>query len=336
MLRAIFLFLLFLLGAALLFVGGSWALLHRPDIPYAQLEAKYGATDSRYVDLADGVRVHYRVSGPESAPVLLLVHGFSASSHTWDAWADLADRSFRVVRLDLPGHGLTRAPASYRGGVLAYRDTLDAFVESQRLTGFVLAGSSMGGNVAWRYALAHPQKLAGLVLVDAAGWPDLRAESSRLPVFRLLRSPVLGPLIRDLDATALTRQGLRASFADPALATEDMIARYVALSRAPGHRQQLLDNSLNYSNGDYATPEKLAGISAPTLILHGDRDLLVPLVAAREFHAAIAGSRLIIYPGVGHLPQEEAASRSAADVSEFAARVFAGRAQPALAPSLAP
>lgn len=336
MLRAIFVFFLFLLGIAGVGLGAGWALLHRADIPYEQLEAKYGATDSQYVDLGQGVRMHYRVSGPRAAPVLLLVHGFSASTHTWDAWADLLDRSYRVVRVDLPGHGLTRAPTSYHGGVNAYRDTLQAFVKSQSLGPFVLVGSSMGGNVAWRYALAHPENVAGLVLVDAAGWPDLRAGSAGLPVFQLLRNPVLGPVIRDLDSSALTRQGLRAAFADPALANEEMVLRYTELSRAPGHRQQLIDNSLGYRNGDYASAEKLAGIKAPTLILHGDRDLLVPLAAAQLFHGAIAGSQLVIYSGIGHLPQEEAPSRSAQDVSEFAAKAFLRRAQPNVALASAP
>lgn len=323
MLRALVLIVLTLLGIALVGLGAGWALLHRPDIPYARLEAKYGATDSRYVDLPGGERVHYRVSGPETAQTVLLVHGFSASTHTWDAWAEQLDRAYRVVRLDLPGHGLTRAPATYRGGVIAYRDTLDAFVESQNLRGFVLAGSSMGGNVAWRYALAHPEKLAGLVLVDAAGWPDLRVGTSPAPVFQILRNPVLGPLVRDLDARAWTWQGLRASFADPSLVTQEMVERYTELSRAPGHRQQLIDNTLGYRNGDYATPEKLAGISMPTLILHGNRDLLIPLEAARKFQAAIPGSLLVIYPGVGHLPQEEVSTRSAQDFADFAAGAFA-------------
>ncbi len=336
MLRALWIILVFLVGIALASLGIGWAVLHRSDIPYAELEAKYAAMDSHYVDLPGGVRAHYRVSGADSAPVVLLVHGFSASTQTWDAWAEQLDRSFRVVRLDLPGHGLTRAPASYRGGVNAYRDTLDAFVDSQNLRGFVLAGSSMGGNVAWRYALAHPDKVAGLVLVDAAGWPDLRAGSNELPVFKVLRNPVLGPLIRDLDARNLTRQGLRAAFADPSLATQDMVQRYAELSRAPGHRQQLIDNTLSFRDGDYATPEKLAGITAPTLIMHGDRDLLIPLATAQQFHAAIPGSQLVVYPGVGHLPQEEAASRSASDFFEFASGVFARRAQPARASVGAP
>lgn len=333
MLRAFWVSILFLTGIAAVGLGIGWGILHRSDIPYARLEAKYAATDSRYVDLPEGVRVHYRVSGSETAPVIVLVHGFSASTQTWDAWAELLDRTFRVVRVDLPGHGLTRAPASYRGNVKAYANTLDAFFESQQLTGFVLAGSSMGGDVAWRYTLAHPQKVAGLVLVDAAGWPDLRGGAGQLAVFRILRTPVLGPLVRDLDARNMTRQGLRAAFADPSLASEDMVLRYGELSRAPGHRQQLIDIMLSAREGDYATPEKLAGIAAPTLILHGDRDLLIPMASARKFHSAIAGSQLVIYPGVGHLPQEEASARSAEDFAAFANGVFARRS--ALAPQIA-
>lgn len=318
MLRVLLVILSFILGIALVAAGVGWLFLHRSDIPYETLEAKYADASSRYIDLPGGVRMHYREQGPAEAPPLVLVHGFSASLHTWDAWADRLDDEFRVVRLDLPGHGLTRAPEGYEASIEAYRGALKDFAEARGLDRFALAGSSMGGNVAWSYALAHPEDISALILVDASGWPETRAGLAEdPPIFKLLRNPELGPLLRDLDNTALARQGLQNSFGDPSFVTDEMVDRYVELARAPGHREQLLAITLGFRSRDYATPEKLAAITAPTLILHGDQDRLIPLQSGRDFEAAIPGSKLIIYEGVGHIPQEEVAERSAEDVRAF-------------------
>lgn len=334
MLRAILVILLFLLGIALAVVGAGWLLLHRSDIPYAQLEAKYAYPNSQYQELPGDVRVHFLDEGPKDAPTLLLVHGFSASVHPWDAWARDLDDRFHIVRLDLPGHGLTRAPKTYRASIEAYRATLEDFIAARGLKNFAIVGSSMGGNIAWEYALAHPEQTAGLILVDASGFEETRETLAKdPPVLKLLRNPLLGPLIRDLDARTLTAGGLVNAFADPRFVTPEMINRYVDLSRAPGHRQQLLDITLGFRARHYATADRLAPLAAiPTLILSGDQDRLVPVEHARLFHAAIPGSKLIVYQNVGHLPQEEAADRSAAAVESFLEGVFTPALEPLAAP----
>jgi len=106
-----------------LVVGGYFA-LQRADIPYATLEAKYANADSKFIDLASGVRVHYRDRGNPQGRALLLVHGFSESLETWEQWVPLLSSDFRVVSLDLPGHGLTRAPVSYSPTIPAFADTV--------------------------------------------------------------------------------------------------------------------------------------------------------------------------------------------------------------------
>ena len=112
-----------------------------------------------------------------------------------------------------------------------------------------LVGSSMGGNVAWEYALEYPEQVNALILVDASGWEDTRAEAAEdPPVFKLLRNPVLGPLLRDLDSTRLTRGGLEAAFVNTALVDDAMVTRYVQLSRAAGHRDILLKMTLGFRN----------------------------------------------------------------------------------------
>lgn len=323
--------LLVLVGIVALLAVGGYFVLKRPDIPYETLAATYESSASRYVDLPDGVRMHYRDQG--QGPVLLLIHGFSASLHTWEPWVerlatgDARLSDYRVISIDLPGHGLTRAPAGYQASIEAFRDVVAQFVASQNLQTFALAGSSMGGNVAWEYALAHPDQVQALILVDASGWPETREDmSDEPPVFRLLRNPVLGPLLRDLDSTRLIRGGLEASFGDPALVDDAMVARYADLARAPGHRDILLQMTLGFHERNFATNERLAALRMPVLVLSGDQDVIVPTDHARLFNQAIAGSELVLFEGIGHIPQEEAADQSAMAVHEFLYRVHEGSA----------
>jgi pimeloyl-ACP methyl ester carboxylesterase len=260
---------------------------------------------------------------------LLLIHGFSASLHTWEPWVERLGDRYRILSLDLPGHGLTRAPAGYQASMEAFRDIVAEFARAQELTRFAIAGSSMGGNVAWEYALAHPGQVEALILVDASGWEDTREETREEPtIFKLLRNPTLGPILRDLDNTRLIRQGLETSFADPAFVDETMVARYSELARAPGHRDILLQLTLGFRARNYATTERLAPLSMPVLILWGDQDRLVPPEHAQLFREAIPQAQLIMFENVGHIPQEEVADTSATAVDEFLYAIHEG---PALA-----
>jgi pimeloyl-ACP methyl ester carboxylesterase len=322
--------LLVIVGLIAVAAGGYYVMNKRPDIPYETLAAKYENSASRYVDLPGGVRMHYRDQG--QGPTLLLIHGFSASLHTWEPWverlatADDRINDYRVISIDLPGHGLTRAPAGYQANIENYRDIVAEFVRAQGLERFFLAGSSMGGNVAWEYALAHPEQVEGLILVDASGWQDTRPEAEEPAVFGLLRNPTIGPLLRGLDNTRFIRQGLQASFYDQTLVDDAMVSRYHELSRAPGHREILLQITLGFRERNYATPERLAALSMPVLILSGDHDNLVPVEHARQFNDAIAGSELVVFENVGHIPQEETPDASAMAVHEFIYRIEEGSA----------
>jgi pimeloyl-ACP methyl ester carboxylesterase len=166
---------------------------------------------------------------------VLLIHGYSASLQAWEPLIALLRDRYRFVSIDLPGHGLTRAPADYRPSIERYVSDVAAFVGAERLERFSIAGSSMGGNLAWEYVLAHPQGVAALILVDAAGWPDPRPGAGPPAAIRaLLQQPVVGPMLRDLDGTQIMRDGLLQAFADPTLVDEPMVRRYTELARAPG------------------------------------------------------------------------------------------------------
>lgn len=330
MLRWILNALLVLVGLVALVGAGAYFTLKRPDIAYETLAHNYESAASRYVDLPGGVHMHYRDEGDPNAPVLVLVHGFSASLQTWEPWVErLATGSqrlgdYRVITLDLPGHGLTRAPAGYQPSMQAFAEAVHEFAQSQGLTRFALGGNSMGGNVAWVYALAHPDAVSALILVDASGWPDTRSDAQASPlVFKLLGNPISAALLRDLDATQLTRQGLLAAFPmHPEMVDDAMVRRYTELARAPGHRDMLIQLSLGREHREYATPERLAALTMPVLILEGDHDVLVPPEHAQQFKDAIAQAQLVMFEGVGHAPQEEIPDQSAMRVHEFLASVI--------------
>jgi pimeloyl-ACP methyl ester carboxylesterase len=303
----------------ILFAG--WMTLKRDDIPYDQLEAVYANTESRYLAFGDGMRVHFRDVGPRDAPTLVLVHGFSASLHTWEPWVSNLERDYRVITLDLPGHGLSRCIDNEAIGTSQFIDTINRVTDSLEVGRFTLAGNSMGGAAAWNYALAHPERLDGLVLVDAAGWPRTPgAEEERPIIFRLLDIDLARRLMKDLDMSSLIRGGLEDSFGDPSFVTEEMVERYASLSRAPCHREALLQLVSGRGERREATPELLASVTPPTLVMHGEVDKIIPAAHGEQFAAAIPGAELLVYPGIGHLPQEEIAERSASDLRSFLAR----------------
>ncbi len=301
-------------------LAAGWLALRRSDIPYDVLETAYASSESQFLTLEDGLKVHFRDQGPKDAPALVLIHGFSASLHTWEPWVGRLKESYRIISLDLPGHGLTR--------VLDPR-TLDAdrFVEvieeTTRRIGvdqFVLVGSSMGGNASWRFALDHPDRLDGLVLVGASGWPGEGEEGSPPLIFQLIRNPITRMIIKDLDLSSAVRDGLEASYSNPSFVDDALVERYVSLARAPGHRDSLLTLVAMSDTRAEASFAVLADISVPTLVLHGEQDNLVPASHGRKFADAISGAELEMYDGVGHLPHEEIADQTVNDLTSFLTR----------------
>ncbi len=288
------------------------------DLPPAMLIVKYGSRPSKFMRLPSGARVHYRDRGNPSAPALLLLHGSNSSLHTWEPWVARLSSSFRVVTLDLPGHGLTGPVPGDDYSPEGMASFVDAFRTQLGLQHFYLAGNSMGGHIAWRYTLAHAKVVDKLVLVDASGLNQLLPPDAqpKIPLgMRITRTPVLNQLVRFVTPRHTVEQSLRATFVDQSKVTPQMIDRYYELLLFPGNRQTV---TLRASAPvDLSTADRLPQIKAPTLILSGQSDTLVPVQAARIFHERIAGSRLIEYPKVGHIPMEEIPERSASDVRQF-------------------
>ncbi len=299
-----------LLIVAVLAVG--WFALQRPDLPWTTLQAKYQTAASRYVDLPGGLHVHYRDQGAPNGPTLVLVHGFSANADAWEPWVKRLGGTYRIVTLDLPGHGLTQTPKGYRVGPDTFIDVVQGVADHLKLGKFVIAGNSMGGGVAWNYALVHPERLDGLVLVDAAGWSRPKDSKGGPLIFKVMANPLGRALIKNIDASRLTKAGLEDAYLDKSLVTDALVSRYLDLARAPGHRDILL--GLQSSFREPATAARLAAIKVPTLVMHGRQDKLIPFANGEAFAKAIPGATLIAYDGVGHVPMEQIPDKSAADL----------------------
>ncbi len=306
-----------LLTIVAVFAAG-WLALRRADVPYDTLEAVYSVPATQFMTLQDGLKIHYTDTGPQDRPALVLVHGFSSSLHTWNAWeAGLSD-DYRVIRLDLPGHGLSRVDET--GDVSAARmsDVIGQVADKLDVETFTLAGHSMGGNLSWRYTLANPERVDGLILVAASGWPMSAEERGPQPfIFKLMRNGVARAVLKDLDMTSFTRSAIEKTYVDQSFVTEELVQRYVELSRAPGHRYVLLNITASRDEWDGASTGRMAEIRVPTLVMSGREDNLVPYAQAEKFAETIPNAELTLYDATGHAPHEEKAAETLEAVRTF-------------------
>jgi pimeloyl-ACP methyl ester carboxylesterase len=279
------------------------------------LEAKYASDAARFVDLPGGLHVHYRDQGNPTGPLLLLLHGFGDSYTSWEGWVRELSPQFHLISLDFPGHGLTRAPQGFQLSGAGLADFVDAFAARLALPKFAVAGNSMGGGVAWQLAVRHPERLNALILVDAAGFPNEKPPAEVPLAFKILQYPLGRAILRNIDNRPLIAEGLKTDVYDKSLISQAVVDRWADFQRAPGHRAILM--AVNFGAHAAAAPDVLGTIKVPTLVLHGEDDVLIEPASARKFAAAIPGAKLIIYGQVGHLPQIEIPQRSAADAAAF-------------------
>ena len=299
-------------------LGAGWLAVRVPELPYETLEQVYASEESEFVTLENGTRIHFRDEGNPDGEALVLVHGFAASLHTWSEWIELLARDYRLVSLDLPGHGLSRGFPLEEVGTLGFIGSIDTVADAVGLDDFTIVGSSMGGAAAWAYALEHPGRVEGLVLVGAAGWPPTPEEMEEAPVvFKMMRHGAVRSILKDIDVSSMIRSGLEDSFVDTSLVTDAMVERYASLARGRGHRAALLHLLSGEADRLDATSDLMAEIDVPTLVLHGREDKLIPVRNGTRFAEAIAGAELVIFENVGHLPQEEIARESAAALAAF-------------------
>ncbi len=295
----------------------AFFLLRTPDTDPIAMLAKYGGPQAKFAEGAGGMKIHFRDQGNPDGPPIILVHGTSASLHTWEPLAQRLGGEFRVIAYDQPAHGLTGAAPDNDYSASGMMHALDAVADAAGVDHFVLGGNSMGGWVAWRYALANPERVDALILLDAAGAP-LREGEAPPPLnlgFRLARTAPGRFLLRHFLPRELIEKSLRETVANQATVEDAMIDRYWELLRLPGNRRAAPYFFMADREPEMA--ERLSEIAAPTLILWGAEDKLIYPSAAETFHERIPNSQVSVYDGVGHLPMEEAPDRTADDIRRF-------------------
>ncbi|MCI3276862.1 alpha/beta fold hydrolase [Streptomyces cylindrosporus] len=247
--------------------------------------------DSRFV-VVDGLRIHYKRDG--QGPALVLLHGSASSLQHFDRAAGLLSESFDVIRPDLPGFGLTgpRQDRDYR--IPTYTATVAGLLEALGVPRYALAGNSLGGNIAWNLALDHPERLTGLVLVNATGYPEKATPAG----MRLTRNPLLRPVLRRVMPRGAIERNLRSAVGPgSAVVDEAMVDRAYELMSRPGNRSAFVD----FCNTDQ--PDRSAQISriaVPTLVLRSAS------IDGQHFTRDIRGAKELVHPHGGHLlPEEE-------------------------------
>ncbi len=307
----------------LLLVGGAVLFNYHPDISVDRLKEKYTYPDSRFVPVQE-MNVHYRVTG--QGPAVVLLHGTGASLHTWEVWTEELKNDFTIISLDLPAFGLTGPFPDRDYQIRHYTEFLDAFTTAIALDSFALGGNSLGGLIAWRFALDYPQKVRQLILLDAAGIPE--KESGDAPLaFRLAKQPTLAAIMQKVTPKALFKKSLHEVYGDPDKVTPVLLQRYFELFRRPGNRQAYVDR-IN-QNDTITNPDRLQAVYQPTLILWGEKDAWISVANAYAFADRLPNDSLIIYPEVGHLPMEEIPVQTANDVREFLSQQVQIQAVPA-------
>lgn len=279
-------------------------------------------TGSRAEELTvRGARIRVRRSGDPGAPPVLLLHGIGRSLEDWDPQHDRLAGDHRVISVDLPGFGLSEplpgrvTLAALTEGVAA---TVDALGERRPVH---VMGNSLGGAVALRMLATAPARIATLTLVNSAGFGKEVALA-----LRILAVPGIGtPLLRRIDARSAYRIE-RSLFHDRAHVTPERVERALRVAARPHHARVFLQTARELGTlRGIRTPwrrtllEQVAAHRRPTMIVWGERDLILPATHLTAARAAFPHARTHLFPATGHMPQIERADEFAALARQFLA-----------------
>ena len=299
---------LVLIGVGVLLVAALWW-LWTPDKDRATLERLYLNAPSDMIEVA-GTRLHVRDSGAKSAPAVIFLHGFGASLHTWEPWAAELAKGLRVIRIDLPGSGLSLPDPTSDYTDRRSLQIINALMDKLGLARASLVGNSIGGRIAWTFAGTYSARVDKLVLVSPDGFASPGFEYGRTPDVPFMARAMLVCLPKPLLVMSL-----KPAYANPATMTDALATRYHDLMLAPGSRDALLARMAQTVLVDPLPI--LKQVTAPTLLVWGEQDAMIPFGNSNDYLKAIKGAKRVSFKGVGHLPHEEAPAESVLAVREF-------------------
>jgi len=265
--------------------------------------------DSQFIEI-NGLSVHVKTMGPAVAgsdkPVFLLLHGFGASLYSWQAVMEPLSRLGTVIAYDRPGFGLTERPLTWQGQnpygpdaqVALALGLLDHFGVKQA----ILVGNSAGGAVAMQVALAHPDRVSALVLVDPAVYSGGGLPAWLHPLLTTPQMNHLGPLVaRQILSSGPTL--IKTAWHDPSKITPETLSLYEKPLRVDHWNEALWQFSL--ASGDTGLVQHLSELSLPTLVITGDDDRIVPTEQSIRLSKALPNAQLTVIANAGHVPHEE-------------------------------
>jgi pimeloyl-ACP methyl ester carboxylesterase len=273
------------------------------DTPASEVEAKWATPPSQFVEI-DGVRMHYRDEG--EGPVVVLLHANYSSLFMWEPWvAALRDR-YRVIRLDLPAHGLTGPEPGGNYTLERIQQLFEKFVDEKELGRFTVVGTSIGGTVAMRYTADHPDRIERLVLISP-GSLEPRVRGRTTPANLPKAADILGYIL----PKSFTRFMLTNDYGDPERVTDAVVDEWYEMWMREGNRLAMLNLLRQYVSG--GVEDKIRAVSVPVLLIWGEQNKRVPLALAYETKDLLINSpevRLEVLPGIGHMLVQEAPEAS--------------------------
>lgn len=279
-------------------------------------EVVFHADYSRFTEV-DGARVHYQEAGRSDAPAMILIHGFAASNHVWsNVFLELADAGFRAIAPDLLGYGYSAKPRDLDYTIVRQAQMLLNFLDQLGIDRAIFVGSSYGGAIAATIALDRPTLVEKLILIGAV----TNNKPTRYLLMRLFGSPIIGDILSPLvvGSRRLLRLRMKRVYDRHAWELDErrVDARHLPLRTAGAHRAII--RTVRRWDADRVSREAHL-ITAPTLLIWGDKDRDVPLQDGKHLHREIPNSRLVVFRECGHLPHEEYPQAFTRVVSEFCA-----------------
>lgn len=299
-------------SVALLFIVGIVA-VWAPDRSAENLGQRWATPPSQFI-LVDGMQVHLRDEGPRDDPQpIVLLHGTSSSLHTWDGWANVLQAKHRVIRVDLPGFGLTGPTIDGNYHMPVYSHFVASLMDALNIQHAVLAGNSLGGYVAWKTAVDYPDRVSKLILVDSAGYAT---NAASVPIgFKLAQIPMLSGLMANILPRRVIESSLRNVYGDPSQITTELIDRYYELTLRTGNRKSLAARFSQNKAGEFEA--QIQQIKQPTLVMWGGLDRLIPPENAEKFHRDISNCQVVMFDKLGHVGHEEDPAATVAAAQAF-------------------
>jgi len=291
-----------LLGSILVLLIVLGIVFYQKDQSPEEVYNKYALASSQQIAIG-GVQLHYSDEGNrlDSTP-LLLIHGTSSSLRTWDGVTAQLKNQYRIIRFDLPGFGLTGPNPNHDYSTRYYNEVIDSLLKALQISRVLIVGNSLGGAIATQYAIYQPGKVRGLVLVDAAGLPPAKKTTGAIG-FKLAQMPVINQLLTIITPRVLVKKSLQDAYGDTGKVTDSLTALYFDMLTREGNRKALVDRmrqGWQVTDGNFLTK-----VEAPSLIVWGSKDRLIPVENAALFQQKIKNSQVHIWDNLGHVPMEE-------------------------------